>query len=108
VTPPTAVLLRRGADDDGCLRELRDGTSDAAVTTTKLAGDLDAAADIVVVGEGPVLTERRSMLIPTGAAGDALRAAVNEVLAAALDDGTLGRFSAQRFGGEDLTVAPQP
>jgi len=108
VAPPADVVVRRAADDDACLRELRDGISDAAATSRMLEGDVDSEAGVGVVGGGPVASEPRSMLIATGEAGDVLRAAIDDALAGAFEDGTLAQLSARRFGGADLTVAPQP
>lgn len=104
----TTLLAGCGAaNDQACLDELRAGTVAAIVTQAMTAGDVDTIAGASVLGTGPVLVERRPMLV-NGRGGDAgaLRAAIDQAIADARLDGTLSEMAVRRFGGEDVSAVP--
>ena len=107
VQPPAGVEIQLGADDQACLDKLRAGTVTAIVTQAKTAGDVAAIAGASMVGTGPVLVERRPMLVSgTGDDADTLRDAIDQAITSARLDGTLTELAVRRFGGEDLSAVP--
>lgn len=103
--PLSARIVTRPSDAE-CLALLASGGAVAEVTANLTAADLAVRADVRVIG-GPTVEPRAMILpvqhVPDASAADLIRA-VDDAIAAMGADGTLTRFSQQRFGGEDLTA----
>ena len=102
-----AAAVRSTVDDAACLADLRSGQVDAIVTKLLLPIDVANDPDLMVLGDDPVVTEPRAIVVSRRASdADELIDAMNVVLEELRADGTLTEISEQRFGGEDLTRAP--
>lgn len=107
VDAPRPQAIRRMDDDDACLADMAAGGSDAIVTGHLSRSDIATEGAVRMVGDDPVAAEPRQLLVPREAPGaDAFAVHLDAVIADLRADGTLARLSRQRFGGEDLTVAP--
>jgi ABC-type amino acid transport substrate-binding protein len=99
---PSALIVRD--TDAACLAELEQGTVRAVVTATMSPADVAARTDLRSVARLP--PEARAIIVPRqGPDPSALIAAIEDSLDDMRRDGTLGRYSTNRFG-EDLTAQP--
>ena len=102
---PVSDSIVTAATDDDYLALLSSGAVAAAVTAHLSAADLQVRARIRVIG-GPD-PEPRAVIVPAAPAGGRtstrLLAAIDSALSEMRADGTLTRFSQNRFGGADLT-----